>query len=375
MRVLVTGSRGFIGRHLVNKLRELGITCLEFHRGKTLEELDEILEKATVVIHLAGKNRSKDLVDFEQDNHLLTKRIATTLENISKTRNKPTPVIYSSSIQAGGTSPYAITKVMGEESLIAFGQRSGARVVILRLPNVFGKWSKPNHNSVVATFCANAWAGADLQVHKSAGNIDLLYIDDLVNQIMDKVFDVQDTDQGGLEFPNLNCIQQTLVSELASTLGTFRHQIASGLTPVPQNRLQANLLSTLIASMPSSEMVKPLRVHRDARGSFTEILKFAGSSQVSVVECAPNSVRGEHYHNSKFEFFQVVYGSATFRFRNLLDGQIYEHEASSSRPELVTAPPGWVHSIENHGGTPCTVLVWANELFDESHPDTIKETI
>lgn len=363
MKILVTGAHGFIGRNLSLGLAEQGHKVLTFGRDSDERGLFVMLREADAICHLAGINRSQTKTEFEEVNCGLTRRLC----RLAAQTGKSLPIVFSSSSQVGeNESHYAQTKQQAENIVIDYGQRTGAPVKILRLPNVFGKWCRPNYNSVVATFCYNITRDLQIDVHDASHMLRLIYVDDLVqdlicmfkNGLMGKVYET------------VGPVYGTTVGELAQDLRHFHEghdSLRVGKVGIGYHRA---LYSTYLSYLPVSRFSYRIPVHRDARGVFCEMLKTPASGQVSFFTALPGVTRGGHYHHSKNEKFLVVKGRARFRFRQLLSGERYELDTSDVQPEIVETIPGWTHDITNIGTDEMVVMLWANEIYDCAKPDT-----
>lgn len=363
MKVLVTGADGFIGRNLALAIREQpGWSLLTAVRATTPGELEDALAAADAVVHLAGANRPPDAADFQAVNVDFTHRLCAALEASSR----PLPVFFASSIQAGNATPYGASKAAAERRLRDYAQQTGASVAIARLPNVFGKWCRPDYNSVVATFCHRLARGEAIAVDDAAAPLRLVYIDDVVAAIL-----------GWLRAPWMACeafpvepVYVTTVGELAQTLHAFaRVRETLQCDAVGAGFLRA-LYATWLSHLPSEAFSYPLAASTDRRGTFVEFLKTKDAGQVSYFTAAVGMTRGGHYHHTKNEKFLVVKGRARFRFRHLVTDEHLEVVTDEREPRVVDTIPGWSHDVTNIGDEPLVVLLWANERFDRARPDT-----
>jgi UDP-2-acetamido-2,6-beta-L-arabino-hexul-4-ose reductase len=363
MKILVTGAHGFIGRNLGQQLIERGHQVLAFGRDSDESALSAMLREADAVCHLAGANRPKTETEFEEVNCGLTQRLC----ELAAQAGKPLPIVLSSSSQVEEhESLYACSKQQAEDIVIDYGRRTGAPVKILRLPNVFGKWSRPNYNSVVATFCHNITHGLEICINDASRKLRLIYVDDLVNDLIRMLKEGLAGDVYGTSGP----VYETTVGELALDLLEFhkgRDNLMVGEVGCGYYRA---LYSTYLSYLPTDRFAYRVPVHRDARGVFCEMLKTPDSGQISFFTALPGITRGGHYHHTKNEKFLVVKGRAKFRFRQLLTGERHEIETSDEQPEIVETIPGWTHDITNIGDAEMVVVLWANEIFDRARPDT-----
>lgn len=364
MRVVITGADGFIARNLRVRLKELkfeDVACIV--RNSTHAELVDALTGADVVVHLAGVNRPKDAVEFEQGNVGFTRQLCDILAS-SSTRAS---VIFSSSTQAALDNPYGRSKRGAEEVLQRYSQESGAPVFIFRLPNVFGKWARPFYNSVVATFCYQAANGLPFTINDPKAPLRLIHVDDVVAAFLAKI-EHKDS-QGG--FVEAEPVYDTTVGELAEILQTFVDSRTSLMSPRAGTGLVRALYSTYMSYLPPSSFSYSLPVYRDARGEFVEMLKTPDCGQFSYFTAHPGVTRGEHYHHTKTEKFLVLRGKARFGFRNIDTGETHEIVVSGGEGRIVETIPGWAHNITNIGNDELVVMLWANEIFDRARPDTI----
>ncbi len=367
MRVLVTGANGFIGKNLVTHLNELkDIDVIRLFRENSMSQLSSMCSEVDFVIHLAGVNRPENDNEFTSGNETLTNILC---DALSMTGRK-IPIILSSSIQVAQTNLYGKSKLASEEAVKAYSKLTGSEVYIYRLPNVFGKWCKPDYNSVVATFCYNIVNDLKINISDPDVDLNLVYIDDVVKEFISRLLSEK--------IPNVaevNPVYKVKLSELAEIIQTFRDEgevlkigdVGQGLTRC----LYSTYLSYKKPGMFSYELVS----HKDNRGTFVEILKTKNSGQFSFFTAHPGVTRGGHYHHSKNEKFLVVNGNAKFRFRNIVTNELYEINTTGENPEIVETIPGWVHDITNVGDAEMIVMLWANEIFDENHPDTYAGSI
>jgi len=363
MKVLITGANGFLGKNLQIHLSERNdIDSQCFTREHKQTELHGLLEHVDFVFHMAGVNRPKDVLEFKQDNTDLTVALCAAIEKIGRS----IPVLYTSSIQAGNMDPYAQSKLEAELALKAFSEKTKAPVYLFRLPNVFGKWCKPNYNSAVATFCHNISRGLPIQINNPNATIRLVYIDDVIEKfisIMDNAV-VRDI------YCDIDPEYRITVGELVDRINVFkagRESLTSERVGVGFDRA---LHSTYLSYLPTENFSYSLAKHTDPRGVFVEMLKTQDSGQFSYFTAHPGITRGGHYHHTKTEKFLVLKGQALFKFRNVVTDQYYEIETEGDEPTVVETVPGWTHDITNIGADEMIVMLWANEIFDHDHPDT-----
>lgn len=400
MKILVTGAHGFVGRNLVSQLRNIrdGKTRNYTLSGEELEIfeydvdtdpslLDDYCRQADFVFNLAGVNRPKDTPEFMKGNFGFA---STLLETLKKHGNR-CPVMLASSIQATlvgryAASDYGRSKLAGEELFFAYSRETGAKVLVYRFPNLFGKWCRPNYNSAVATFCYNTAHDLPLQVNDPATRLELLYIDDLVEEMLAAL----EGKEHRCEFDGVETILQedgrycaapvthkVTLGEIVELLHAFSRQPATLVMPeIPPHSFAKKLYSTYLSYLPKEKVAFPLKMNVDARGSFTELLRTENCGQVSVNISKPGITKGEHWHHSKWEFFMVVSGHALIRERKIGTDEVLEFEVSGREIKAVHMLPGYTHNIINLSETEDLVTVmWANEAFDPSHPDTYYEPV
>jgi UDP-2-acetamido-2,6-beta-L-arabino-hexul-4-ose reductase len=358
----VTGAAGFIGRNLVVRLEELGHEARRVTRASTEAELKAALADADVVFHLACAVRPSDPADFAR-----TVAFADLVAGAIAEAGRRPLVVYSSSRRADEDTAFGRTARACEEAMLQLGRRGAATVAVYRLPNVFGKWARPNYNSCVATFCHNLARGLPIRIDDPAAPLSLLYVDDLIEQWR-ALMDQPPSETGYLEADQ---VYQTTVGELAASLSAFAEGRRNGRVENVGSGLQRALYATFIAALPTEAFSYPLVAHTDPRGSFAEVLKTRDGGQVSVLTAGPGVTRGGHYHHTKVERFLVVHGRARFRFRNIVSGETFEVMTSADQPVVVETIPGWTHDITNVGNEGMVSLLWANEIFDRSRPDTV----
>lgn len=363
MRVLVTGANGFIGKNLIVHLQEQGIEFVSFTHDMALRDLASALNGIDFVFHLAGINRPKELTEFTEGNAELTAQLC----DLIRVSGKSIPVLYTSSIQAAADNPYGLSKLAAEEALVSLEKDTGSPVYLYRLPNVFGKWSRPNYNSAVATFCHNIANDLPVQINDPASVINLVYIDDVIQDFL-KVLQEQ---PAGIVRPEVSPAYKITVGELADQIRVFKSGRESMVTePVGVGFTRA-LFSTYLSFLRPEQFTYSLTAHADARGRFVEMLKTKDSGQFSFFTAHPGITRGGHYHHTKNEKFLVIQGKARFGFRHVVTGETYELFTEGEKPEVVETVPGWSHDITNIGDNEMIVMLWANEIFDRQHPDTI----
>lgn len=370
MKVLITGAAGFVGRNLQLFLAERkDVEVVSFEREDSLDDLPSKLAGVDFVFHLAGVNRPQDPQEFVTGNTDLTSVLCEAVGRAVRESGKAIPVIYTSSIQADRDNPYGQSKLGAEQVLRNAGQAFGFPVYLFRLPNVFGKWCRPNYNSAVATFCHNIARDLPIQVNDPAAPVTLVYIDDVVSrfiQLMDGA-DPQFTPEG---FVTVTPQYSTTVGELAGLIRSFRESRNTLITERVGTGLVRALYSTYVSYLPKEAFAYPVTQHGDARGVFVEMLKTPDCGQFSFFTAHPGITRGGHYHHTKTEKFLVIKGKARFKFRHMQSGECYELFTSGEKSEIVETVPGWTHDITNVGDDEMVVMLWANEIFDREHPDT-----
>lgn len=363
MRVLVTGSSGFIGKNLVTHLSlRRDVTLLPITRDAGARELQSAGREAEFVFHLAGVNRPTDPADYATGNVGATEALC----DVLATAGNRAPIVFASSIQAEHTNDYGASKLAAEHVLREHQRATGAPVAIYRLPNVFGKWCRPNYNSVVATFCHNLGRELPIQINDAAKSLSLVYVDDVVAAFLRCL----DGEMPNANFGRVEPCYTATVGELATQLEDFRSCRDTLSLGAVGSGLARALYSTYISYLPTERFVYGLRKHEDPRGVFVEFLRSLEGGQFSFFTAHPGVTRGGHYHHTKTEKFLVVQGEALFKFRNIVTQERYEVLTSGDRPQVVETVPGWAHDITNVGDTEMTVMLWANELFDRSKPDT-----
>lgn len=398
MKILVTGAKGFVGKNLVcalnnikdgkNKTRpELKIErVFEYDIDGTAQELDEYCKESDFVFNLAGVNRPKDPEEFRKGNFGFASRL---LETLKKHGNK-CPVMLSSSIQATligrYDGEYGRSKKAGEDLSFDYENETGAKVLVYRFPNLFGKWCRPNYNSVVATFCNNTANDLPIMINDRSTELELLYIDDLVAEMLDAL----EGKEHRAEFNGIETVlsengrycaapitHKVTLGEIADLLERFKTQPQTLVMPeIPSNSFAKKLYSTYLSYLPKEKVAFPLKMNVDARGSFTELLKTENCGQFSVNISDPKITKGEHWHDSKWEFFIVVSGRALIEERKIGTDEVLKFEVSGDKIEAVHMLPGYTHNITNLSETEKLVtLMWANEQFSTAHPDTYFEKV
>lgn len=399
MKILVTGAKGFVGKNLVAQLKnikdgkarcygELIVDAIyEYDVDNTMEELDIFCRDCDFVFNLAGVNRPQNQEEFMQGNFGFA---STLLDTLKKYSNK-CPVMISSSIQATlagrfGTSEYGKSKKAGEELMFQYSEETGAKVLVYRFPNLFGKWCRPNYNSAVATFCNNIANDLPIQVNDRSTELELLYIDDLVEEMIAAL----KGEEHRCEFEGVETILTTdgrycaapithkvTLGEIVDLLESFKEQPHTLVVPeIPYNSFAKKLYSTYLSYLPKEKVSFPLKMNVDDRGSFTELIKTLNCGQVSINISKPCITKGQHWHNTKWEFFIVVSGHGLIQERKIDSDEVIEFEVSGDKIEAIHMLPGYTHNIINLSETENLVTVmWANEAFDPNRPDTYFEKV
>ena len=399
MKILVTGAKGFVGKNLVAQLKnikdgkarcygDLTIEAVyEYDIDSTLEDLDVFCRDCDFVFNLAGVNRPQNQEEFMQGNFGFA---STLLDTLKKYGNK-CPVMISSSIQATlagrfGTSEYGKSKKAGEELMFQYSEETGAKVLVYRFPNLFGKWCRPNYNSAVATFCNNIANDLPIQVNDRSTELELLYIDDLVEEMISAL----KSEEHRCEFDGVETILTTdgkycaapithkvTLGEIVDLLLSFKEQPQTLVVPeIPYNSFAKKLYSTYLSYLPKEKVAFPLKMNVDDRGSFTELIKTLNCGQVSINISKPGITKGQHWHNTKWEFFIVVAGHGLIQERKIDSDEVIEFEVSGDKIEAIHMLPGYTHNIINLSETENLVTVmWANEAFDPNRPDTYFEKV
>ena len=363
MKVLITGAQGFVAKNLYAHLRERqDIELFSFSRPDSLASLKSMISEVDFIFHLAGVNRPDDPEEFRTGNTDLTKAIC---DEIAAAGRK-IPIIYTSSSQAELDNLYGASKLGAERALVDLAANYAVPIHIFRLPNVFGKWAKPNYNSAVATFCNNIARGLPIKINNSDAPVTLVYIDDVIAQFIA----VMDGKVSGNPFISVSPAYETTIGNLAAQLGKFRESRETLITESVGAGFARALYSTYLSYIPPERFTYEVPKYGDPRGVFVEMLKTKDSGQFSYFTAHPGVTRGGHYHHSKTEKFLVIKGLACFRFRRIDSGEFYELFTSGEKPEVVETVPGWTHDITNAGSDEMIVMLWANEIFDRERPDT-----
>ena len=383
MKILVTGSKGFVGKNLVETLKTIrdgkcniydidkNIVIYEYDVDNSVDDLKEYTKDCDFVIHLAGINRPDKVEEFYKGNKGMVKFLCECLE----ANNNTCPVLVSSSIQASKNNDYGMSKKMSEDYLLKFGDKHRNEIYIYRFANLFGKWCRPNYNSVVATWCYNIARDKDIQINDPATVVSLCYIDDVVDEIINTI--IGKTSEKVDAYYSVEPVYEVSLDKLSKLIYSFKEQSNTLIMPeIPNNSLEKKLYSTYLSYLPKEKVSFPLKMNVDARGSFTELLKTEKCGQFSVNISKPGVTKGQHWHHSKWEFFIVVSGHGLIQERKIGSNEVIEFEVSGDKIEAVHMLTGYTHNIINLSDSEDLVtLMWANEQFDPNHPDTYYEKV
>ena len=364
MKILITGAEGFVGKNLISELRNQGFSdLLEYDINNNFGFLDDYTRDCQFVFHLAGVNRPENPEDFMKGNFGFT----TELLDALKKHNNKAPVLISSSIQAALDNPYGQSKKAGEDLLFAYSKETNAPVFVYRLPNVFGKWCRPNYNSAIATFCNNIANNLPIKVNDPTVKMQLVYIDDVVAAFIRKLKNGSNNTE---IFEEVKPIHEIKLGEIVDLLDAFKHSRDNLLLPNMNDAFTKKLYSTYLSYLPTDKFSYPLKMNVDERGSFTEFIKTQERGQVSINISKPGITKGNHWHHTKNEKFLVVNGKGVIRFRKIDSTEVIEYFVSGEKLEIVDIPVGYTHNIENLGDSDMVTVMWVNEIFDKEKPDT-----
>lgn len=364
MKILVTGANGFIGRNLICELRNRGYQdILSYDIDTDPSLLDDYCRECEFIFHLAGVNRPKEVKEFMEGNYGFTTVL---VEKLKKYQNR-SPLVVSSSIQAMLDNPYGKSKKAGEDYLFAYEKETGSPVYVYRFPNVYGKWSRPNYNGVVATFCYNIARDLPIQISDRSIELTMVYIDDVVNALI-SCLEGKGKQEG--KYYKVPIEDHVTLGEIADLIQSFKTMRENLTVPNFQNHFEKCLYSTYLSYLPEDSFSYPLTMHEDARGSFSEMIRTAERGQFSVNISHPGITKGNHWHHTKNEKFLVVSGHCLIRFRKVGTDHVITYDVSSDRLEVVDIPCGYTHNITNVGDSDSVTLMWCNECYDLEHPDT-----
>lgn len=370
MKVLITGANGFVGKNLqLHLVERRDVQVVNFTRSDDVTQLPALLQEVDFVFHLAGINRPQDPAEFVTGNVDLTQTLCQAVCEVAENSGKKIPIVYTSSIQAESDNPYGLSKRGAEVALLDAARSHQVPVHLFRLPNVFGKWCKPNYNSAVATFCHNITRSLPIQINDPSAPVTLVYVDDVIErfvQLMDGANPCVDADGFAIVAPQYS----STVGELARVLHAFRDSRTNLMTERVGTGLVRALYATYVSYLPVELFAYTVTQHADQRGVFVEMLKTPDCGQFSYFTAVPGVTRGGHYHHSKTEKFLVIRGHARFKFRHMQTGETHELLTRGDKAEVVETVPGWTHDITNIGTDEMIVMLWANEVYDRSRPDT-----
>ena len=380
MNILVTGANGFIGKNLCAALSNIrdgkdktrniseNIEIFEYDIGTDKEKLEHFCKNADFVYNLAGVNRPENESEFMDGNF----GFASVLLDCLKKYNNTCPVMLSSSIQASLDNPYGKSKKAGEDLFFEYSRQTGAKVLVYRFPNVFGKWCRPNYNSVIATFCHNIAHGLPITINNREHPMQLVYIDDVIDELINALGGKETRNGDFCEVPVVHTVK---LGEIADLICSFKESRENKSVCDVNNAFTNKLYATYLSYLPETEFSYPLKMNCDDRGSFTEILRTENRGQFSVNISKPGITKGNHWHNTKNEKFVVVSGKGVIRFRKIGESKVYEYFVSGDKIEVVDIPVGYTHNIENLGDTDMVTFMWANECFNPDKPDTFFEEV
>lgn len=370
MKVLVTGSDGFIGKNLrllLAERKDVDVAC--YTRENSIAQLPRMVREADFIFHLAGVNRPREVEEFDAGNRDLTQALCSAARDLAETTSKKVPIVVTSSTKACEDTPYGRSKRAAEEAAFALQRSHGVPVHVFRLPNVFGKWCLPNYNSAVATFCHNISRDLPIEVRDPEASITLVYIDDVIARFV-QLMDGMGPEENADGYETITPQYRTTVGDVAGLIYNFKEGRETLTIDGVGEGLVRALYSTYISYIPKRSFTYCVPQHVDARGAFVEMLKTRDSGQFAYFSAHPGVTRGGHYHHSKTEKFLVVRGQARFKFRHMHTNEVYELFTSGDKAEIVETAPGWAHDITNVGDEEMIVMLWANEVFDRARPDT-----
>ena len=380
MKILVTGAKGFVGKNLIAQLNNIrfgkaknsplneDLTIYEYDIDTPKELLDAYTKDCDFVCHLAGVNRPENPEDFVKGNFGFTSEL---LESLKVAGNKA-PVLITSSIQAALDNPYGKSKKMGEDLIFTYGKENGVKVLVYRLPNVFGKWCRPNYNSAVATFCNNIANDLDITVNDRSVMMNLVYIDDVVKEFINAMAGMENREYNFCYVPTVHKIT---LGEIVDLIYSFKEARQNLSVPKLDNPFEKALYSTYLSYLPKDKFSYELKMNVDPRGSFTEIIRTSDRGQFSVNISNPGITKGNHWHHTKNEKFVVVSGKGLIQFRKIGTDEVIDYHVSGDKIEVVDIPTGYTHNIINEGEDKLITFMWCNECFDPDNPDTYFEEV
>ena len=364
MKILVTGAKGFVAKNLISELINKGYTEIyQYTKENSDADLMNYTKDCDIVFHLAGVNRPQNPEEFMEGNYGFTDKL---LKKLEENKNK-CPILITSSIQAELDNDYGKSKKAGEELVFEYGKRNESKTYVYRLPNVFGKWCRPNYNSVIATFCHNIANNLEITVNDEQKELTLVYIDDVVKEF---IRCLEDNPNKTNEYCEIPVIHTKKLGEIANLIKSFKDSRNNLLIPNMEDEFTKKLYSTYLSYLDETNFSYPVKMNVDDRGSFTELFKSVDRGQVSVNIAKPGITKGNHWHHTKNEKFVVVSGEGLIQFRKLNEEKIIEYKVSGEKIEVIDIPVGYTHNIKNIGTTDLITVMWCNELFDKENPDT-----
>lgn len=363
--VLITGADGFLGKNLVASLEQSkDIKILTYTRNNTIEELEQFIKKSDFIFHLAGVNRPQDLSEYDSGNRGFTENLLSLMDK----QNRKIPVLFSSSIQATMDNPYGVSKLAAEQALLNWSNKNGIAVYIYRLPNVFGKWCRPNYNSVVATFCYNIARGLPININDPSKELTLVYIDDVISEFINALNGNPHMDEDG--YCTVPLTFKITLRELVDKLFEFAQSRKSLIMPDFEDDFTRFLYATYVSYLPEDDFGYELEMKTDNRGWLAEFIKSRHLGQIFISKTKPGITRGNHWHHTKVEKFLVIQGEALIKFRQVRGDKVIEYRVSGDNLKVLDIPAGYTHSITNIGDTDLITLFWADEIFKPERPDT-----
>jgi len=362
MKVLVTGANGFIAKNMIEYLDRINVEVFKYSRDNTSEELEEYINKVDFIFHFAGVNRPKTEAEFEEGNTDLTQNIV----DIILKNNKAIPILITSSAQVGNDNAYAASKEKAEQIIEKYSKENNIDCFIYRLPNVFGKWSKPNYNTVIATWCYNITRDKEIKVNNKEVELQLVYIGDVVHSFANKLYRNSENSL----YCEVKTVYNKTLGEIEELLYQFKNSRENLLVPNIADGFERVLYATYLSFLPIDKFSYKLSGHEDARGTFYEILKTHKSGQLGISTTKPGIMRGNHYHNTKNEKFLVIKGQALIELRDIFSDEVIQYNVSQKELEIVEMIPGYTHNITNTGNDEMVLLIWANENYNPDAPDT-----